>query len=114
MAGYLKLHEALQHALLGGNISTIIESTNLAKVNYLFDREVFGPLNHVGFYDMLYETLSSWCDSTDPLFLPAFSWTLLESIADMKQQPPRLKPAREIKFISTNGTDVVRNVNRLQ
>lgn len=42
----------------------------------------------------------------NPSFYAAFSWALLDSIADTALQPPRLRPLREIECITELDSEV--------
>jgi hypothetical protein len=103
LAGYLKFHESLQHALLGERITTIIKSRALAEADYTVDTKLYGALNQVAFYDVLFETISTWSNIHSTAAYAAFGWALLECIADMKVQPPRLKPLREVNYMVMEG-----------
>ena len=44
---------------------------------------------------------------SESVYFAAFAWTLLNSIADIQQQPPKLRPHREIKWITKSENEAV-------
>ena len=51
--------------------------------------------------------LDLWTDIVSPNFYAAFAWSLLDSIADTEQNPPRLRPLREISCIIVMEDEMV-------
>ena len=53
----------------------------------------------------------TWCELVDPSYYAAFSWCLLDSLADTAMQPPKLRPYREMKCITmvANEASMLKN-----
>jgi len=53
----------------------------------------------------------TWCELVDPSYYAAFSWCLLDSLADTTIQPPKLRPYREMKCITkvANEASMLKN-----
>mmetsp|Transcript_24582 Transcript_24582/g.36201 ORF Transcript_24582/g.36201 Transcript_24582/m.36201 type:complete len:810 (+) Transcript_24582:199-2628(+) len=98
--GYIRLDIRVQRALLGENVSEQ-ETLEFAKADYLNDVKSYGALNKVAFMDALSEMIEIWSENTHPRFCAAFSWALLESIADVNVYPPQLRPVKDVKCITS-------------
>jgi hypothetical protein len=105
LPGYIKFHESLQHSLLGSGITSVINSRGVAEADYAIDTGLYGPLNQTAFYDILFETVATWSNITNAAAYSAFSWALLECIADLKVQPPRLRPLREVTYMDVEDNN---------
>jgi hypothetical protein len=50
----------------------------------------------------------TWSEILDPHYYAAFSWALLDSIANTATQPPKLRPLREVRCITKIENEAVR------
>ena len=105
--GYIRFHEAVQQALLG-EVDTDENRKASAEIEWLQEIEVHGDINQTAFCDVLFETIDTWSEILDPSYYAAFAWSLLDSIADVSKQPPRLRSRREIKCFTKLQNEAAR------
>lgn len=51
--------------------------------------------------------LETYSEILDPHYYAAFSWSLLDSVADTSKTPPKLRPFREIRCITKLENEAV-------
>eukprot|EP00601_Ochromonadales_sp_CCMP2298_P002225 CAMPEP_0173175772 /NCGR_PEP_ID=MMETSP1141-20130122/4093_1 /TAXON_ID=483371 /ORGANISM="non described non described, Strain CCMP2298" /LENGTH=398 /DNA_ID=CAMNT_0014098043 /DNA_START=88 /DNA_END=1281 /DNA_ORIENTATION=- len=108
--GYTKFRHAIAIALIG---QRTFEEVDTAAINteYAYDKMLYGALNKAAFFDLLFETIETWTEIMDPGYYAYFSWALLDAIADTSQEPPHLRPSREISCITqvTNESVLIKS-----
>lgn len=100
--GFIKLYRSFQYALHGPSPLTADFDMHLIEIDYISDIKCFGELNMISFFDSLYENIEMLTDLIDPFYYETFIWILLDSIADMRKFPPKLKPLFEIPCFLKN------------
>lgn len=107
--GYVSINELIQLALVGYKDHD--ELLKNAVHDWKHDISVHGPITEVVFYDILYDIIDTWTEIVDPLYYTAFTWALLDAIADTRQYPPRLRNKKGIKCImkSSNEASMIRD-----
>lgn len=86
--------KAMHYSLLGYNRDD--DTSQLLEISYNNDIQQFGPIDQIVFYDILFNYFDCWSDFIDSNYLTVFSWALLDAVLDIKSQPPKFKPIREI------------------
>eukprot|EP01032_Pedospumella_encystans_P014684 gene14684-16846_t len=97
--GYSKFHHAVEIALAGEATFANVDE-QAVNADWTYDRMLYGNLNKIAFFDMLFELIETWTEIVDPTYYAAFAWALLDSIADTTAQPPKLRPLREMRCIT--------------
>lgn len=131
--GYSKFHHVVEIALAGEATFASVDE-QVMNADWTYDRLLYGNLNKVAFFDMLFEligtyhsmqqptsttdskpasfllfiSLETWTEIVDPTYYAAFAWALLDSIADTTVQPPKLRPLREMRCITKMENESVR------
>lgn len=54
--------------------------------------------------------IETYSEILDPHYYAAFSWSLLDSVADTSKAPPKLRPFREIRCITKLENEAVSNL----
>lgn len=96
--GYSKFHHAIDIVLAGHRNFGPVNQADLDN-DWTHDTMLFGPLKKEAFFDYLFEIIETWSDLVQKDYYAAFAWTLLDSIADVSFNPPRLRPPREMRCI---------------
>jgi len=96
--GYIRLMIAIARALSGDMNEELAAQT--AEDDWYHDREVYGPISRDVLFDILYELIETWTEFVDADYYAAFAWTLLDSIAELKAQPVKLRPLRTVRCIT--------------
>ena len=78
--GYMKFNISIQRAIVGNQLSDDDVEFN-AEVDWEHDLRVYGAIDELTFYDVLFELIENTVDFADPLYYTAFAWTLLNAIA---------------------------------
>jgi hypothetical protein len=105
--GYLKYNHAILVALAGVKAFEDVSSTLESDWNY--DKSAFGPFDRQGFFDLVFETIETWAEVMNPNCYAAFAWALLDSVAETKSNPPKLRPLREVRCITKLENEAVRS-----
>ena len=92
---YIKIFTAIQHGLLGYNQDD--DTFQLVEIDYNNDIQQFGAIDEIRFYDILFNYFDCWCNFIDSNYITVFAWSLLDAVCDVRYQPPKLRPIREIK-----------------
>ena len=95
--GFEKFSSLLQNSLLGNKNDN--DNKRIAKLDHGFYTRIYGNIDKVAFFDILFRTLVDWTDKDDILHYTCFMWTLLTNIADLNWNPPKLRSKREIRHI---------------
>jgi hypothetical protein len=51
--------------------------------------------------------VDTWTEIVNPSYYAAFSWALLDAVADTSSNPPKLRPVREIKCFTQVESEAV-------
>jgi hypothetical protein len=107
--GYIAFNELVQLSLVGYKDRE--ELLRNAIHDWKHDIKVHGPISEIIFYDILYDIIDTWTEIVDPLYYAAFTWALLDSIADTRQYPPRLRSNKGITCImkSSNEASMIKD-----
>jgi hypothetical protein len=107
--GYTKFHRAIEIALAGEATFKEIDQQTV-DIDWTYDKLLYGNLNKLAFFDMLFEIIETWTEIVDPTYYASFSWALLDSVADTAAHPPRLRPFREMRCITKLENEAVSTV----
>eukprot|EP01031_Cornospumella_fuschlensis_P032515 gene32515-39311_t len=97
-AGYSRFYQAISVALVGKQ--SFEDITANLDIDWATDVRIFGQLDKTNFMDFLFETIEVYAGMVNPHYYAAFTWALLDSIADTSSHPPKLRPLREISCIT--------------
>ena len=103
-SGFEKFNSLLYFALVGNKNDN--DAKAISALDYDYYIRIYSKIDKIAFFDILFKILVEWTDKDDILHYSCFMWTLLDIIADLKWNPPRLRPKREIKNILRTETDV--------
>lgn len=95
--GFEKFSTLLQYSLLGNKNDN--DNKRIAKLDHGYYIKIYGSIDKVAFFDILFRTLVDWTDKDDILHYTCFMWTLLSNVADLNWNPPKLRTKREIRHI---------------
>lgn len=95
--GFIIFNTAVQYALYPNrNRNDLLIN---AEIDWLTDQQMYGDINETAFYDILFEVIDNDVLFSNALYYASFSWTLLNSIADLNEIPPKIKPFRKISWM---------------
>lgn len=97
-SGYLKFYNLIQYVVFGN--SNEDSSTFLSELSWEHDVRVYEAIDEVIFYDILHDLLSTCIEFDDPLYYAAFGWTVLSAMADVNENPPKIKGRSDIRSIA--------------
>ena len=78
--GYIKFNIAVQRAIVGNQLNDDDLEFN-AEVDWEHDLRVYGVIDEMTFYDVLFELIENVIEFEDPLHYTAFAWALLNAVA---------------------------------
>lgn len=78
--GYIKFHVAIQRAIVGNQLNDDDLEFN-AEVDWEHDLRVYGAIDEITFYDVLFELIEHVIEFQDSLHYTAFAWALLNAVA---------------------------------
>ena len=102
--GFERFNCLLYFALVGNKNDH--DAKKITHLDYDYYIKIYTKIDKVAFFDILFKILVEWTDKDDILHYCCFMWTLLDIIADLKWNPPRLRPKREIKNILKTESDI--------
>lgn len=98
--GYMKLDLYLQYALVGADTDDEKTLHEHFENDWQHVCTSFGPIDQKVFFDILFEAIDHWSEIVDPFYFSVLAWSLFDSIADSKKQPPKLRAKNSIKCIT--------------
>jgi hypothetical protein len=108
---YFVFHRKMQIALIGSGNSAFDKDFDnlLAELDWASDNVCFGVLYRVPFYDLLFELVETWSTVLSSKYYAAFSWALLDSVADLSKFPPRFRANGDIQCLMkcSNMSDIL-------
>lgn len=98
---YFSWHKKVQCALIGTSTTSSGKQFDslLVELDWGSDNICFGVLYRVPFYDYLFELVETWSTVLSSKYYAAFSWALLDSVADISKFPPKFRQNTGIKCI---------------
>lgn len=106
---YFAFHKKMQYALIGSSNTAFDREFDLqlAELDWTNDNQCYGALYRVHFYDLMFELVETWSTVLSSKYYAAFSWALLDSVADVSKFPPRLRANGDIQCIMkcSNGSE---------
>jgi hypothetical protein len=131
---YVNFNVQLQLALMGDAAYDEQESYQCGEADYVHDVFAHGEINEVTFRDVMMETIGThislytniyfslyirvciitsffitevWSDMVNERYYTAFAWALLGSMVDVHAFPPKFRPKKHIKCITSIENETV-------
>ena len=93
--GYVRFFLVLAKVL--GSYVSEEETRPSVEEDFLHDTEVYGPISKTIFFDLIFEVIETWAVFVDPTYYSAFAWAVLDGVAELRSQPPKLRPLRSVR-----------------
>jgi len=100
-AGYVQFHLRLSRALGATyDLSNEEAALHAAERDYSHDVEVYGgSITQAAFNDIIFQVVDMYTEYIDAMYYQSFSWAVLDAIANLEKNPPRLKPLAQVECI---------------